>query len=178
MMWDGNRSVPLGRRAVMKSRRGLTAPSSQVRGLRPASLSRVCWRRPLARDWRVTGRRRLSSSRARGRCPVRPPLGCRRCRLARQPTRRCLMLGLGCPAFPSVGGEEGGMSSKVVLPPRGEDVVDSTAGGRTVGRHCRCRPAVEWVSCHSCRRGTRTQDSRNGAPSRVGEVVGDCPSGA
>jgi hypothetical protein len=30
------------------------------------------------------------------------------------------------------------MSSKVVLPPRGEDVVDSAAGGRTVGRHCRC----------------------------------------
>jgi hypothetical protein len=54
-----------------------------------------------------------------------------------------LLLGLGCPAFPSVGGEEGGMSSKVVLPPRGEDAVDSAAGGRTVGRHCRCRPAVE-----------------------------------
>jgi hypothetical protein len=87
-------------------------------------------------------------------CSVRPPLGCRRCRLVRQPTRRCLLLGLGCPAFPFVGGEEGGMSSKVVLPPRGEDVVDSTAGGRAVGRHCRCRAAVEGVSCHSCRRRT------------------------
>jgi hypothetical protein len=70
------------------------------------------------------------------------------------PTRRCLLLGLGCPAFPSVGGEEGGMSPKVVLPPRGEDVVDSAAGGRVVGRHCRCRAAVEGVSCRSCRRGT------------------------
>jgi hypothetical protein len=34
------------------------------------------------------------------------------------------------------------MSSKVVLPPRGEDVVDSAAGGRAVGHRCRCRPAV------------------------------------
>jgi hypothetical protein len=64
---------------------------------------------------------------------VRPPLGCWCYRLARQPTRCCLPLGLGCPAFPSVGGEEGGASSKVVPPPRGEDVVDSAAGGRTVG---------------------------------------------
>jgi hypothetical protein len=40
------------------------------------------------------------------------------------------------------------------FPPRGEDVVDSTAGGRTVGRHCRCRGAGEGVSCRSCRRGT------------------------
>jgi hypothetical protein len=29
------------------------------------------------------------------------------------------------------------VSSNVVLPPRGEDVVDSAAGGRAVGRHCR-----------------------------------------
>ena len=64
-------------------------------------------------------------------------------RLARQPTRCCLLLGLGCPAFPSVGEEEGGASSKVVLPPCGEDVVDSAAGGRAVDRHCHCRPAVE-----------------------------------
>jgi hypothetical protein len=33
------------------------------------------------------------------------------------------------------------VSSNVVLPPRGEDVVDSAAGGRAVGRHCRCRTA-------------------------------------
>jgi hypothetical protein len=75
--------------------------------------------------------------------PGAPPLGCWHYRLARQPTRRCLLLGLGCPAFPSVGGEEGGMSSKVVLPPHGEDVVDSASGGRVVGRRCRYRPAVE-----------------------------------
>jgi hypothetical protein len=85
--------------------------------------------------------------------PGAPPLGCRRRRLARQPTRRCLLLGLGCPAFPSVGGEEGGTSSKVVLPPREEDVVDSAAGGRAVGRHCRCRAVLEGVSCRSRRRG-------------------------
>jgi hypothetical protein len=100
------------------------------------------------------GRRRSSSSQARSRYPVRPSLGCRCCRLARQPTRRCLLLGLGCPAFPSVGGEESGTSSEVVLPPHGEDVVDSAAGGRAVGRHCRCRAAVEGVSCRSYRRRT------------------------
>jgi hypothetical protein len=109
---------------------------------------------PQARDWRVAGRRRSSSSQARSRYSVRPSLGCRRCRLARQPTRRCLLLGLGCPAFPSVGEEESGTNSEVVLPPRGEDIVDSAAGGRAVGRHCRCRATVEGVSCRSCRRRT------------------------
>jgi hypothetical protein len=85
-----------------------------------------------------------------------PPLGDyhRRRRLARQPTRCCLLLGLGCPASSSVGGGEGGVSSNVVLPPRGEDVVDSVAGGRAIGRHCRCRTVGEGVSCRSCRRGT------------------------
>ena len=39
------------------------------------------------------------------------------------------------------------MSSKVFLPPRGEDVVDSAASGQAVGHHCRCRAAVEGVSC-------------------------------
>jgi hypothetical protein len=47
-----------------------------------------------------------------------------------------------------------GRGELVVLPPRGEDVVDSAAGGRVVGRHCRCRAAGEGVSCRSCRRGT------------------------
>jgi hypothetical protein len=61
---------------------------------------------------------------------------------------------LGCPAFPSADGEEGGTSSKIVLPPHGEDVVDSAAGGRAVGRRCRRRAAVEGVSCRSYRRGT------------------------
>jgi hypothetical protein len=41
-----------------------------------------------------------------------------------------------------------------VLPPRGEDVVDSAAGGWVVGRHCRCHAAKGGVSCRSCRRGT------------------------
>jgi hypothetical protein len=95
-----------------------------------------------------------SATQTRGRCPTRPPLGRWRRRLARQPTRRCLLVGLGCPASSSVGGGEDGVSSKVVLPPRGEDVVDSAAGGRAVGRHCRGRTAVERVSCRSCRRGT------------------------
>jgi hypothetical protein len=80
-------------------------------------------------------------SQTRGRRPTCPPLGRRRRRLARQPTRCRLLLGLGCPASSSVGGGEGGASSNVVLPPRGEDVVDSAAGGQAVGRHCRCRTA-------------------------------------
>jgi hypothetical protein len=50
------------------------------------------------------------------------------------------------------GGDE--TSPNVVLPPRGEDVVDSAAGGQVVGRHCRCRAVGEGVSCRSCRRGT------------------------
>jgi hypothetical protein len=71
-----------------------------------------------------------------------------------------------------------GTSSNVVLPPRGEDVIDSAADGRIVGCHCRCRAAGEGVSCRSCRRGTLTQDSRNGAPSRAGKVAGDYPGGS
>jgi hypothetical protein len=69
--------------------------------------------------------------------------GCysRRRRPARQPTRCRLLLGLGCPASSSVDGGGDGVTSNVVLPPRGEDVVDSAAGGRAVGRHCRCRTA-------------------------------------
>jgi hypothetical protein len=38
----------------------------------------------------------------------------------------------------------------VVLPPHGEDVVDSATGGRAVGHHCRCHTAGEGVSCRSC----------------------------
>jgi hypothetical protein len=82
------------------------------------------------------------------------PLGRRRRRLARQPTRCRLLLGLGCPASSSVGGGGDGINPNVVLPPRGEDVIDSTAGGRVVDRHCRYRAAGEGVSCRSCRRGT------------------------
>jgi hypothetical protein len=104
--------------------------------------------------WRVAGRRCSSSSQTRGRCPTCPPLGRRRRRLARQPTRCRLLLGLGFPASSSVGGGGDGTSPNVVLPPCGEDVVDSAADGQVVGRHCRCRAAREGVSCHSCRRGT------------------------
>src|SRR5690349_11276090 len=73
--------------------------------------------------------------------PDVPPVGRRRRRLGRQPTRCRLLLGLGCPASSSVGGGGDGTSPNVVLPPRGEDVVDSTAGGRVVGRHCHCPAA-------------------------------------
>jgi hypothetical protein len=82
------------------------------------------------------------------------PLGRRRRRLARQPTRCRLLLGLGCLASSSVGGGGDGTNPNVVLPPRGEDVVDSATGGWVVGRHCRCRAAGEGVSCRSYRRGT------------------------
>jgi hypothetical protein len=104
---------------------------------------RACWRRPSAWSWRVAGRRRSSSSQTRSRCPTCPPLGRRCCRLARQPTRCRLLLGLGCPASSSVGGGGDGTNPNVVLPPRGEDVVDSATGGRVVGRHCCCRAAGE-----------------------------------
>jgi hypothetical protein len=66
----------------------------------------------------------------RGRGPTCPPLGRRRRRLARQPTRRCLLLGLGCPASSSVGGGEGGVSSNVVLPRAGKtSSIPPPAGG-------------------------------------------------
>jgi hypothetical protein len=100
------------------------------------------------------GETALVFSQTRGRCPTCPPLGRRRRRLARQPTRCRLLLGLGCPASSSVGGGGDGTNPNVVLPPRGEDAVDSAAGGRVVGRHCRCCAAGEGVSCRSCRRGT------------------------
>jgi hypothetical protein len=133
---------------------GRTTPSSQVRGRRPASPSRACWRRPPAWSWRVAGKLRSSSSQTRGRRPTCPSSGRRRRRLARQPTRCRLLLGHGCPASSSVGEGGDGTNSDVVLPPHGEDIVDSAAGGRVVGRHCRCRAAEEGVSCRSCRRGT------------------------
>jgi hypothetical protein len=100
------------------------------------------------------GERRSSSSQTRGRRPTCPQYGRRRRRLARQPMRCRLLLGLGCPASSSVGGGGDGTNPDVVLPPCGIDVVDSAAGGRVVGRHCRCRAAEEGVSCRSCRRGT------------------------
>jgi hypothetical protein len=148
-----DRSVPLGRRAVTKSRQGRTAPLSQVRGRRPASPSRACWRRSSAWGWRVAGKRRSSSSQTQGRSLTCPPLGRRHRRLARQPTRCRLLLGHGCPASSVCGGGDG-TNPDVVLPPCGEGVVDSAAGGRADGRHCRCRAAEEGASCCSCRRGT------------------------
>src|SRR5699024_6320884 len=86
--------------------------------------------------------------------PDVPPVG------APAPSPRSTAAELPPPAWPWLpclllrrrGGD--GASSNVVLPPRGEDVVDSAAGGRAVGRHCRCRAAREGVSCRSCRRGT------------------------
>jgi hypothetical protein len=57
---------------------------------------------------------------------------------------RCrLLLGHGCPASSSVGGEGDGTDPDAVLPSRGEDVVDSADGGRADDRHCRCRTAEE-----------------------------------
>jgi hypothetical protein len=74
----------------------------------------VCWRHRSARGWRVAGKRRSSSSRARGQRPTCPPLGCRRRRLARQPTRCRFLLGHGCLASSSCG-EEGGGTNRMLL---------------------------------------------------------------
>jgi hypothetical protein len=79
------------------------------------------------------GKRRSPSSQTRGQRPTCPPLGRRRHRLARQPTRCCLLLGHACPASSSVGGEGDGTDLDVALLPRGEDVVDSSTGGRADG---------------------------------------------
>jgi hypothetical protein len=139
---------------VTKSRQGRTALLSRVRGQRPASPLRACWRRSSVWGWRVAGKRRSSSSQTQGRSPTCRSLGRRRRRLARQPTRCRLLLGHGCPASSSVGGGGDGTNPDVVLSPCGEDVNDSAAGGRADGRHCRCRAAEERVSCRSCHRGT------------------------
>jgi hypothetical protein len=69
--------------------------------------------------WHVAGKRHSPSSQARGQCPTCPPLGRRRRRLARQPTRCRLLPGHGCPA--SSYGEEGdGTNLDAALPPRGK----------------------------------------------------------
>jgi hypothetical protein len=94
----------------MKSRQGRTTPLSQVRGQRPASPSRACWRRSSAWGWRVARKRRSSSSQTQGRSPTCPPLGHRRRRLARQPTRCRLLLGHGGPVSSSAGGEVTGQT--------------------------------------------------------------------
>jgi hypothetical protein len=91
---------------------------------------------------------------------------------------RCRLLpGHGCPASSSCGEEDGGTSLDAALPPRGEDVVEFAAAGQADGRRGCCRTSGEGVPCRSCRRGTRTRDSRSGAPSRAEEVAGDYPSG-
>ena len=62
-------------------------------------------------DWRVAGGRRSPPSQTRGRRPTHPPLGRWGRRFARQPTKRGLPLGLGCPASSSDGGGEDEASS-------------------------------------------------------------------
>jgi hypothetical protein len=58
-----------------------------------------------------------------------PPLGCRRHRLARQPMRRRLLHGHGCP-ISSFCGEEGGEANPdAALPPRGESSSSSSPPG-------------------------------------------------
>jgi hypothetical protein len=69
--------------------------------------------------WHVAGKRRSSSSQARGQRPTCPPLGCQRRRLARQPTRCRLLPGHGCPASSSCGEEGDGTNPNAALPPRG-----------------------------------------------------------
>jgi hypothetical protein len=78
---------------------------SQVRGQRPASPLRVCWRRPSAWSWHVAGKWRSSSSQTQGRSSTRPPLGRRRRRLARQPTRCRPCLAMVAPPPPPPVGE-------------------------------------------------------------------------
>jgi hypothetical protein len=99
------------------------------------------------------GKRHSPSSQARGQHPTCPPLGCRRRRPARQPTRCRLLPGHGCPVSSSCCKEGSGTNPDAALPPRGEDVVESAAAGRADGRRCRCRVAGEGVPCRSCHRG-------------------------
>jgi hypothetical protein len=70
--------------------------------------------------WHVAGKRHSLLSQARGQRPTCPPLGCRRHRLARQPTRCRLLPGHGCPVSSSCGEEGGGTNPDAALPPRGK----------------------------------------------------------
>jgi hypothetical protein len=105
---------------------------SQVRGRRPASPSRACWRHSSAWGWRVVGKRRSSSSQTQGRSPTCPPLGRRLRRLARQPTRCRLLLGHGCPASSSVGGVVTGQTRMLFFCHVGKtSLIPPPAGGLT-----------------------------------------------
>jgi hypothetical protein len=82
----------------------------------------------------------------------------------------------GCPVSSSCGEEGGGANPDAPLLPRGDVVVEFAAAGRADDRRG-CRAVRGGVPCRSCRRKTRTQDSRSGAPSRAEEVVEDFSSG-
>jgi hypothetical protein len=70
--------------------------------------------------WHVAGKQNSPSSPARGQRPTCPLLGCRRRRLARQPTRCRLLPGHGCPASSSCGEEGDGTNPDATLPPWGK----------------------------------------------------------
>jgi hypothetical protein len=71
----------------------------------------------------------LPLSQARGQRPACPPLGCRRRRLTRKPTRCHLLLGHGCPVTSSCGKEGGGTNPVAALPPRGNTSSSSPPPG-------------------------------------------------
>jgi hypothetical protein len=66
----------------------------------------------------------------RGQRPTCPLLGRRRRRLARQPTRCRLLLGHGCPASSSCGGEGDGTGPDAALPPWGKTLSIPPPSGR------------------------------------------------
>jgi hypothetical protein len=82
----------------------------------------------------------MSLSLARGQRPTCPPLGCRRRRLARQPTWCRLLPGHGCPSS-TYGEEGGGTNPDAALPPRGEDIIEFATAGLADGRRCCYRAA-------------------------------------
>jgi hypothetical protein len=100
------------------------------------------------------GKRHPSSSQVRGQRSTCPPLGCRRRRLARQPTRCCLLHGHGCHVSSFCGEEGGEANPDAALPPWGEDVVEFATAGRADDRRCCRRAARGGVPCRSCRLGT------------------------
>jgi hypothetical protein len=75
------------------------------------------------------GKRHPSLSQVRGQRPTCPSLGCRRRRLARQPTRCRLLPGHGCPISSSCGEEGGRANPDAALPPRGKTSSSSPPPG-------------------------------------------------
>jgi hypothetical protein len=128
---------------------GLKLGRRSETGKRKESNARIWWEK----------RRKKSTPKFRA-LQTCPPLGHRCRRLARQPTRRRLLHGHGCPVSSFCDEEGGGTNPDAAPPPRGEDVVEFAAAGRADGRRCCCRAAGGRSKAGRNTRGSITRSTR------------------